>query len=118
MPLNLTKVYEKVNNVKRNLFYKEGTFATFMLNSKILLEVENGFHIRRNPSSNLTLGIEYFEGSISTTDSTIDLEKIIPISNIVVFGNNKYALTQYTRPRDETLLWKLRLESWSKKHES
>lgn len=118
MPINLTRVYERVNNVKRNLFYDKTTTARFYLGNKLLFETSNGFYVRKTASTNLALGIEFFEASISIADDTVDLEKIIPVCNAITFGSNKYALTQYFRPRDATKKWNLRLESWSKKHET
>lgn len=114
MPIDLTSVYKKVNDVKRNLFYAENTTLKLFELGKVILELTDGWYIRKNPSTNLALGAEYFECSIASTDESIDLELYIPRASKVVVGKDQFTIAQYFRPREVTKQWRLRLESSGK----
>lgn len=112
MPLDLTGVFGNINNIKSNLFYGEDITETtikFLNVSDVLLEVTENWYMKKNPTSNLAIGEEYWEASISDPD--IDLSDILPLTTAVVVGTERYKITQYFRPRGATKKWKLRLES-------
>lgn len=113
MAINLTGAYAQVNNIKRNIFYDSTLTLKFFEMNKLILELTEGFYIRKSPSTNLAIGAEYFEASV-LTDDTIDLEQIIPRCDRVIYGKNQYRIAQYFRPRDITQKWNLRLESSGK----
>ena len=117
MGLNLTKLHERMNNLKRKLYYSPDITIKFFSINKLLLEVTpeiGGWFIRTATTTNLSLGVEYFEASIALSRDDVDLEKIIPNTDNILVGLDKYILAQYFRPRAQSKLWRLRLESSGK----
>ena len=111
MPINLTNVYGKINNVRRTLFYdSEQTLKLYDVND-LLLEMETDWYMRLGTTSNLAIGAEYFELYIADLDEDKPLEQIIPMTSVIAIGNERYKIAQYERPRGLTQQWYLRLES-------
>ncbi len=117
MPLEiLTDVFARINNIKKYLFFEEGTTLKFIAKgNELLLEVEENFYIQKDSTSNLAIGEEYFEGNICDLDDEIDLEEIIKFTDRVEVGENKYKISQVFRPRGLIKRWNLRLTSYGKK---
>lgn len=111
MPIDLTKVYGNINTIKRDLFYDRELVLKFMNLNDVLLPVERGFYFRKNPTSNLAIGAEYWECAIADDQDDLDLENIIPLTTHIVLGTEKFKISQYFRPRGLTKQWKFRLES-------
>lgn len=125
--LNLTDIYSRVNDIKRNLFYGDGSVLKFMRGTTELLILEDSFYLDKNPTSVITERIlngpkgfsEFFECSIADLDDDIDLETIIKASTNIEISDStnseKFAIGQYFRPRGLTKKWVLRLISEGKK---
>ena len=116
MPLVLTNVFQNINNIKRNLFYNDQTLK-FMKQNTLLLELEEGFFIQKEPTSSIsdkalssgTGKEEFFECSVALDDENIDLVQIIKLSTEVLVGNKKFKISGYVKPRAATQKWNLRL---------
>ena len=122
MPLNLTSVFNIVNNVKRNLFFESDITMKFMRQNSVLLELETGWFMQKEPTSSIadkalssTKGFEeFFECSVAVDDDSIDLDVVMLATTSVVVGEDKYALKAYVRPRPATKKWNLRLTTFGK----
>lgn len=112
MPINLTKVKAKVNNIKHKLFYEDSIsgkiVAKFYQGNSLELTLEDGFYVSKNPTTNLAIGSEYFEMSVTNPDDR--LESTLLYANRVVVGNEEYEIKQFFRPRALTQEWLLRLQ--------
>lgn len=121
--LELTSVYENINNIKRNLFFDETLTLKFKRQNTTLLEIETGWYVQKEPTSSINdkvLGSpagyeEFFECSIAIDDEDLDLESIIKLSDSVEIGNEKFVTKQYIKPRAATKKWNLRLVTLGKK---
>ena len=125
MALELTSVFENLNNIKRNLFYVEGVTLRFMNRNALLLDLEDGWYLRKYSTSSIgdksissSVGTEeFFECSVAIEDENIDLEAIIKLSSNVEIGNYKYKISAYSKPNKNlaTQKWNLRLTSFGTK---
>lgn len=115
--INLTSVHELINNIKTELFYEDDvTLKLFNTKNEFLLELESGFYIQKEPTSNLATGAEYFECSIvDNQEDEINLDKILDMTQRVEFGNDKYSKLTHFRPRGLTRRWIVRLTSFGTK---
>ena len=113
MPLDLTKVRRRLNNVKRNLYYGEDVTLRFYDVNTLVLELEENWFMSVGATSNLAIGAEYFELAVaeSDDDDDIKLEDIIPMASAIEIAGERYKIVQYERPRALTRQWSLRLES-------
>ena len=115
--INLTNVYENINNIKRNIFYDDGITLRFMSRNTLLLELESGWFMQTAPTSSIADKAfssgsgkeEFFECSVALDDESIDLENIIKLSTEVVINNEKFKISGYVKPRIATKKWNLRL---------
>lgn len=115
MPINLTNVKGKLNNIKKNLFFEKTVTARFYKVNKLLYEALSEWYFGKNPVSNLAIGGEYFEFSISDNNKDINLEDVIPFATMIEIAGEQYKIYQYFRPRELTQEWLIRLESTGKK---
>lgn len=124
MPLDLTTVFENLNDIKRNLFYNEGLTLRFMNRNTLLLEIDHGWYMQKDPSSSIadkafsggSVGTEeFFECSIALDDEDINLETIISLSTSIEIGEEKFVAKGYVKPRQATKKWNLRLVTLGKK---
>lgn len=107
--LNLTDVKQQINDVKRNLFFEDGLTVKFVNISKVLLELENGWYLDKNPQRELG-SPEFYQLSITSTDE-LDLGRIIPLSTSIKIGDVEYTASEYTRPRELTNEWIVKLQT-------
>ena len=120
--LNLTSVFNVINDIKRNLFFEEDITFKFMRQNTLILELSSGWFIQKEPTSSIadkalssTKGFEeYFECSIAIDDEDIDLDAVIAASTSAIVGEDKYAIKASVRPRPATKKWNLRLTTFGK----
>jgi len=112
MPINLTNVYGRLNNVRRNLFYDpELTLRLYDIN-RLLLEIDTDWYLRLDATTSaFAVGAEYHELFIADTDEERPLRDIIPVASAAEINGERYKISHYERPRGITQLWTLRLES-------
>lgn len=119
MALDLTNVFANINNIKRSLFYPEGTTMKLVRMNQILLELTDDWYMQKDATSSLgdkaNLGEEFFEATISDVDDTVDIDKIISIAEWVEINGDKYKISKYFRPRGVTKKILLRLTTFNKK---
>lgn len=121
--LELTGLFENLNNIKHRLYYDEDVTLKFIRKNDVLLELDRGWFMQTAPTSSIadksiSSGVgfeEYFECSVSIEDEDIDLATIIELTTVVEIGEEKYAIKQYAKPRISTKKWNLRLTTFGKK---
>ena len=114
--IDLTEIKARVNDVKTNIFYGDEESLKIYQGNNLLLELFEGFYIRPRPTTNLAIGAEYIDGSISNPglDDSINLNAILNIATEFELRGVRYKITSYERPRSETQEWKFRLETTGK----
>lgn len=104
--INLTNVKITLNDVKRNLFLEDNLTIKFLNISKVLLELESGWYIDKNPERD-SASPEFFKISIAAED--LELDKVIPLTTSIKIGTDEYGSFQYDRPRGATKEWILKV---------
>lgn len=106
--IDLTSVKSVINDVKKNLYLDEGLTIKFLNTSKVILEIESGWYIDKNPQRELS-SPEFYQISIVAED--INLDKIIPRTTSIKIGDVEYASFEYTRPRSATQEWLIKVQT-------
>lgn len=114
MPLDLTTVKQQINNVKRNLFLEEGLTLKFINVSTVLLQLEDGWYLDKSPERDNASPEFYL---LSVADTELNLDKIIPKTTSIKVGEVEYGSFQYTRPRESTKEWLIKLQSLNMKRD-
>ena len=110
MPINLTSVYKKVNTIKTGLFYKDRPSLYCMNLQDLLLEITDGFYISKNQTQNSSG--ETWKCSIAEQEDVYGpLSDIIPLTTSIIFQEEKFKILSYERPRAETKVWDIILQS-------
>lgn len=118
--INLTNVFDIINNVKTNLFYEDDFVMKFYNANTLILQIDSGFYISKDPEMDVTSPTyqegykEFYSCTIADVEDTNDLTPIIKKTTHVIVGNDtvsdKYTVEQYIRPRTTgTKYHKLRL---------
>lgn len=113
MPINLTRVRARLNNVKRNLYYSKDLppleLYKIRASGKVLLAtVVNNWYIPTSVTSNFAISAEYFELYVADVDAT--LESALTAATTAIIAGEHYQILQKTRPRGATKQWSMRLE--------
>lgn len=118
MALNLTDVKSLVNSVKTNLFYGEDKVLRIKRLNEVLLEISEGFYIRKFPTTNAFLSgtspgnTEYIECSITDVqDDEIDITSALNLATELELNGEVYKISTWYRPRIETKEFIIRLQS-------
>jgi len=111
LPVDLTKVRARLNNVKRKLYYKNPSPLKLLNVNEVLYELKKDWHMPTTVTSNLAVGAEYWDLYIADSPDKVDLEMILTLTTQVEINGERYKILQYTRPRGVTKQWNLRLES-------
>ncbi len=104
--INLTDVKSTINDVKRNLFLEDDLTLKFINVSTVLLEVSEGWYLDKNPQRELS-SPEFYQISVVAEG----LDKIIPKTISVKVGQVEYSVFEYSRPRDVTQEWLLKVQT-------
>ena len=118
--INLTNVFGIVNDLKTRLFFEEEYTLKFYNGNTLLLEVENGFYVGKDPIMDVTSPTyqegykEFYYCTIAALDETVDLNPIVKKTTHIRVGDgitgNNYTVEQYIRPTSTgTRLHRLRL---------
>lgn len=106
--IDLTNVLGIVQDVKTRLFYEDDYTIKFMDGNTVLLEVEEGFYLAKDPIMDVTSPTyvegykEFYSCNITNLDESVDLGDIIKRSSFVSIGNDskreQYEVDEYIRP--------------------
>lgn len=115
MAINLTKVYGRINNVRKKLFYGKdanGQDRKLQLyhGNELLAEITDGWYISTSTISDFIEDLEYFEITIADINDAIDLDNVMLYVNRVIFDGNPYKVSGRVRPRGATRVWELKVD--------
>lgn len=109
MAINLTNIKAQLNDIKRNLFFEDSSLK-FINISKVLLELDGGWYLNKHSEKELS-SPEFYLLSVVDSNSDLNLDSIIPLTITVKIGDVEYSIIEYSRPKDLTKEWKLKLQT-------
>lgn len=113
--LNLTKVYGKVNTIKKNLFYGKDVTLKFYRTNTLILEISDNWYMSSHPEVNIAhRGKSIHSDPENITLAVADVNSVLTdtiakATSVIKIKNVEYKLVNWETPKIGTQVWRFQL---------